>query len=65
MNKHEIRKITSGGSFSKDGGATFNNLWRVKFRRYGIVDAKDTIVVEAKDEIEAFNIATKQLEKEI
>lgn len=60
MRKHEIREIHLIGSTGS--GADIRLWWRIKFRRYGIVDAIDYIEVRADDELDAFNTATKRLE---
>ena len=60
MRPHEIREIHPIGSVGS--GADIQFYWRIKFRRYGIVDAIDYIEVKADDELDAFNIATKRLE---
>ena len=60
MRPHEIREIHFIGSAGE--GDAKHLYWRVKFRRYGIVDAIDYIQVQGADELEAFNNATKRLE---
>ena len=63
MRPHEIREIFKIGWVGEKAGETPHTIyWKVKFRRYGIVDANDYIDVVAKDEVEAFQIATKRLE---
>ena len=60
MRPHEIREIHFIGSAGE--GDAKHLYWRVKFRRYGIVDAIDYIELLAVDEVDAFRRATKKLE---
>ena len=63
MRPHEIREIKQAWSISDVGNKEpYTRYWNVRFRRYGIAGADDMIVVKANDEIDAFHVATKELE---